>query len=200
MTHDRDWYTELRQQLDEKNWTFRALLPYETPKLGIRWSDKSTTFDDARALLKDRPDSASNDARKIMDVELAPIAERLRIKMPYVRADKNDKRMAHDFLERIVADGKKCFQKKSGKDYVVYCSAVDALEKADRLLVTWGNRASHTLDVVRSEAAKLIDTCEAALESLKCATCHKPVWFADAGGAEWVQCLCGETRWRYGKG
>jgi AAA domain len=93
LTHDRDWYTELRQQLDEKNWTFRALLPYETPKLGIRWSNKSTTFDDARALLKDRPDSAGNDARKIMDVELALIAERLRIKIPYVRADK--KRQAY---------------------------------------------------------------------------------------------------------
>jgi hypothetical protein len=67
--------------------------------------------------------------------------------------------MAHDFLERIVADGKKCFLKKSGKDYVVYSSAVDALEKADRLLVTWGNRASHTSDIARPEATKLIDTC-----------------------------------------
>jgi hypothetical protein len=52
-THDRDWYAELRQQLDEKQWVFRALLPYETPLEGIRWSHKTTTFGDARARMFD---------------------------------------------------------------------------------------------------------------------------------------------------
>ena len=63
LTHDRDWYTELRQQLGGGDWAFRALLPYENPKLGIRWSHKVTTFDAARAQLKHRPDAAANDAR-----------------------------------------------------------------------------------------------------------------------------------------
>ena len=103
LTHDREWYTELRLQMDHKRWAFKALLPYETPEIGIRWSHKTTTFGDARAHLKDRPDSAANDVRKIMDVELALIAERLQIRLPYLRADKNDRRMAHDLLERIVA-------------------------------------------------------------------------------------------------
>jgi len=199
LTHDRDWYTELRQQLDDKKWGFRALLPYETPTLGIRWAHKTTTFGDARAHLAERPHSAGNDARKIMDVELALIAERLQIRLPYLRGDKNDRRAAHEFLERFVADGRKCFQRKAINDYEVYTDAIDAFEQADRLLVSWGNRASHSFDIVRPEAIKLIDDCEKALESLKCSSCERSVWFTDAVGSKWVQCQCGQIRWRYGK-
>ena len=155
LTHDREWYTELRQQLDNKTWAFRTLLPYETPAVGIRWSHKTTTFDDSRAQLKDRPDSAGNDARKIMDVELALIAERLKIRLPYLRGDRNDSRMAHDFLERFVGDGKKCFQKRADKDYVFHTEATEAFAKADTLVVSWANRASHTFDVVLPEAGKV---------------------------------------------
>ena len=55
-THDRDWYTELRYQLDNKNrWIFRTLLPYETPDKGIRWSSSPTSFDEARSHLVGRP-------------------------------------------------------------------------------------------------------------------------------------------------
>jgi recombinational DNA repair ATPase RecF len=198
LTHDREWYTELRQQLDGNDWVCKALLPYETPDLGIRWSGKTTTFDDARAHLKERPDSAGNDARKIMDVELALIGERLRIRLPYLRAEKNDRRTAHEFLERLVADGE-CFQKKMGTDYKVYEEAREALKEADRLLVSWANRASHSFDIVRPEASRLIDACERALECFKCSSCRKPLWFADAEGSEWVQCQCGQIRWRYGK-
>lgn len=200
LTHDREWYTELHQQLDDKNWGFKTLLPYETPTIGIRWSHGTTTFGAARTHLKERPDSAGNDARKIMDVELAMIAERLQIRLPYLRADKNDKRMAHDFLERFVADGKKCFQKKSGEAYEVYTDAINTFDQATRMLVSWANRASHTFDLVRLEATKLIDVCEKALELFKCSSCGKKVWFADAAGSESIQCQCGQIRWRYGKG
>ncbi|MBI3091991.1 MAG: AAA family ATPase [Candidatus Tectomicrobia bacterium] len=200
LTHDREWYTELRQQLHGNSWTFKTLLPYETPTVGIRWSHKTTTFDDARAQLNDRPDSAGTDARKIMDVELALIAERLRIRLPYLRAEKNDKRIAHDFLDRFVADGKKCFRKKVGQEYVAHSDATGALDKADRLLVSWANRGTHTLDLVRQEAVKVIDACEKALESFICSSCRRGVWLADAESAEWVQCQCGEIQWRYGKG
>jgi hypothetical protein len=200
LTHDREWYTELRQQLDENRWSFKALLPYETPDIGIRWSHKTTNFDDARAQLTERPDSAGNDARKIMDVELALIAERFQIRFPFLRADKNDRRSAHDFLERLVADGEKCFQRRVDQDYVAYAGAIEAFDQAHRLLVSWANRASHTFDIVRPEATKLIDVCERALEFFKCSSCRKAAWFADAGGSEWIQCQCGGLRWRYGKG
>jgi energy-coupling factor transporter ATP-binding protein EcfA2 len=198
-THDRDWYTELRHQLDDKNWIFKTLLPYETPEIGIRWSHKTTTFGDARAHNKEHPDSAGNDARKIMDVELAIIAEKLRINFPYLRAEKNDMRMAHDFLERFICNGKKCFEKKVGAKYEVYLDAIEAFNQADRLIVSWGNRASHTFDVVSPEAEKLIDACEKALEFFKCPSCSKNIWLNDAESCEWVQCQCGEIRWRYGK-
>ena len=200
LTHDRDWYAELRHQLDEKRWRFKTLLPYETPTVGIRWSHKTTTFDDARASLNDRPDSAGNDARKIMGVELAVLAEQLQLRLIYMRGDNNDKRMAHDFLARLMADGKKCLQKKAGADFICHTDALDLLDKADRLLVSWGNKSSHSFDVMRPEAAMLIDACEQALEAFNCAKCSKPLWFADAGNAEWVQCQCGELRWRYSKG
>ena len=200
LTHDREWYCELRQLLDGKNWAFKTLLPYETPKVGIRWSHKTTTFDDARAQLKERPDSAGNTARKIMDIELGLIAERLRIRLPFMRAERNDRRMAHDFLERFVADGKKCFQKKVGSEYVVHSDALDAFEEADQLLLAWANRASHTFDLVPREAAKLIDTCEKALSFFECSSCCKRVWAAEVKGSESVQCECREIRWRYGKG
>jgi len=114
-THDREWYTELRLQLEVKAWDFKVLLPYETPKIGIRWSHKTATFDDARAQLKERPDSAGNDARKIMDIELALIAEKLHILMPFMRSDKNDKRNAHDFFDTACSRRKEMFSNKDRK-------------------------------------------------------------------------------------
>jgi hypothetical protein len=200
LTHDREWYAELRHQLDSSVWDFKALLPYETPEIGIRWSHKTTTFDDARAHLKERPDSAGNDARKIMDVELALIAERLQIKLPFLRAEKNDNRMAHEFLERLVTDGKSCFQKKVGKNHVPFSDAIDVLDAADKLLVSWANKASHSFDVVQPEATKLIDTCEKALGFFRCSSCGKNVWFAEAGGPEWVHASAARYAGDMGKG
>jgi energy-coupling factor transporter ATP-binding protein EcfA2 len=172
-THDRDWYAELRQQLDDKRWKFKTLLPYDTPTLGIRWSERTTTFDDARAHLKDRPDSAGNDARKIMDTEMALVAERLQVRLPYLRGDRNDKRMWSDFLERLIADGRKCFQKKTGVEFSCNTDALMLLENAERLLASWGNKSSHSTDVTPSEVTKLINTCEKALDVFKCASCGK---------------------------
>ena len=201
LTHDREWYTELRHQLErEDNWLFRTLLPYETPQTGIRWSHKTTTFSDARALLKRRPDAAAGDARRIMDVELPMIAERLQIRLPYLRSDKNDRRMAHEFLSRLASDGKRCFQKKAASGYVENSDALEALAKADELLGAWGNRGSHSFDIVESEASKLIDACERALAFFWCDSCPPPssVWRLEDRNAESFQCRCGVLRWKYG--
>ena len=182
LTHDREWYTELRHQLGDNNgWTFRSLLPYETPEIGIRWSHKTTTFDDARALIQYRPDAAGSDARKIMDQELPQIAEHLEIRLPYLRSEKNDRRMAHEFLTRLVADGKRCFQKRSGSQYGVHMEAIDALARANQLLMSWGNRASHSFDVVRPEAIGLIDACEKAIACFKCDSCDPTLLRLETG-------------------
>ncbi len=199
LTHDRDWFSELRQHLDQASWSFRTLLPYESPLRGIRWSTNNSTFDDARAQIKDRPDAASNDARKIMDIELSIISERLYLLLPYLRFDKNDRRTAHEFLERIIALARKCFQLKDGANFQIHERAIEYLSQADELLISWANRASHSFDSAPAEASKLIDVCERALASFKCPNCKKSVWFTDASGPEYVQCQCGSLRWRYGK-
>jgi hypothetical protein len=199
LTHDREWFSELRKQLDPKVWLFKVLLPYETPEVGIRWSCKSTTFDEARARLKDRPDSAGNDVRKMMDVELALIAERLRTKLPFRRGDKNDVRMAHDFTTRLAADAKRCFEVRQDSGYRIHTDAVAAIEEAGRLLESWGNRASHTTSLVSSEAAKLLASCETALGCFRCSSCDRDVWYSEAVGQKLFQCGCGQLRWRYGK-
>ncbi len=199
LTHDRDWYTDLRAQLDSKSWEFKRLLPYKTPKIGIRWSHKTSNFGDARALSADHPAAAGSDARKIMDVELAAIAERLQLRLRFLRGDKNDKRMANEFLERLVSDGEICFQIQQGENHTVYVAGLDMIKEASKLLVSWANRASHTFDIVPSEAIKLIDTCEAALGCFKCTSCGKFIWSANVANQKRVQCECGKLRWRYGK-
>jgi hypothetical protein len=198
-THDREWFTELKHQLDSGSWTFKTLAPYEEPGIGIRWSGKTSGFDDARAQLKEWPDSAGNTARKIMDVELAMRAERIRIRLPYLYRERNDHRGAHDFLSRMIADGETCFQKKDGNQYGPYTEAIAIFRETDKLLVSWGNKSSHSVDIVRNEANKLIGTCEKALELFDCPTCRKSVYRLDDETAELLQCQCGNLRWRYGK-
>jgi len=194
-THDREWYTELAHLLDGKRWQLKMLLPYNKPEDGIRWSHKTTTFDEARAHLDNRPDSAANDARKIMDVELALFAERLELKLPFVRGDKNDHRMAHEFLEAILKAAKLSFQQKEEGTYRVYNGALEALEKADSHVLAWANRGSHTFSVTKSEATKLIDICEEAINLFKCRSCKKNLWYLT--NDKLMQCECGEIRWRF---
>jgi len=197
-THDRDWYADLRQQLDETRWTFRALVPYQSPNEGIRWSHRVGTFDDARAFVAERPDVAANEARKVMDIELAIHAEKLGIPLLFTRGDKNDKRMAHEFLTGLMAGGKSRFKRRDATtdNYVPYDDGVRAFDAADRLLLSWANRGSHTEDVTPPEAEKLIETCEQAILCLKCPSCVKFVHFAEASGDGSHQCQCGLLKWK----
>ena len=75
-----------------------------------------------------------------MDVELSIIAEKLQLRLPHTRGEKNDHRMCGDFLEGLKSAGKKCFQKKNGRDYPIYADGLELLDKADKLLVSWGNK------------------------------------------------------------
>lgn len=197
-THDRSWYADLRVQFDQGKWVCKSLLPYVDPVTGIRWSHRESGFDDARENLVDMPDTAANMARKIMDVELALVAEKLKLKLPYMRGEKNDTRMALEFLTRIKSDGKACFKKVIDGEAKEYSEAIDIVDQTARLLITWGNRGSHSTDVVDSEAAKLIDQCESALDLFRCDECEKNLWVAEVPG-KWMQCECGALRWRYDK-
>jgi len=195
-THDRDWFADLRQQLDARNWCFKRLLPYSSPDLGLRFADSPSGFSDARTLASSRPDSAANDARKIMDVEMAVIGEKLRLRLPFRRADGNDRRGAHDFLERIVGD-RKCLEVKDGATYIENKEGIEAIRRADQLLTTCGNRGSHTFDVVEAEALQIVDTCEAALSVFECAVCHTSIWHTNIEDDNRLRCDCGRMRWKY---
>lgn len=198
-THDREWFIELKQILDTSHWEFRALMPWRGPATGIRWSNKETTFDDARELLESKPSAAGNEARKIMDTWLPILAEKIKIKMPYLFREKNDHRMAHEFLERIISDGKKCFQINDGGSYIVNDKALGALEEATKQLTARANRASHSDSITKTEAADLIEKFEAAIDVFTCDKCKTLVTRADDSSSECVQCRCGTLRWRYGK-
>ena len=198
-THDREWFIELKQLLNQNSWKFRALMPWIDPRTGIRWSEKDSTFDDARTFIETEPAAAGNTARKIMDIHLALISEKLKIKLPYLHRERNDHRMAHDFLVRIIPDVPKCFQIKDGDTYKTFDSAAKVLKDADVLLIAWANRASHSFDIVKSEAQKLTEACEAALDIFTCPSCKKLVTKNIDTSAKIRQCECGVLRWRYGK-
>ena len=130
-----------------------------------------------------------------MDVEPAIIAEKLKSKMSYLSSHKNDQRTANEFLNRMVADGKKCLKIKNPHEYVINESGLDSLEKANNTLLAWGNMASHSHDVVKVEASELIHLCEQAIDVFQCDKCTKPIWKLSAD--DYVQCECGEIRWKF---
>ena len=66
-------------------------------------------------------------------VDFARVAERVYLRLPYLQADRNDKRTAHEFLVQLVADGKKCFQRKTGANYGPHDEGIKALEHAGLL-------------------------------------------------------------------
>lgn len=199
-THDREWFIELKQVLNQALWDFRVLMPWIDPTTGIRWSEKDSTFDDARALLEIDPAAAGNRIRAIMDIHLAIISEKLEIKLPYLHRERNDHRTAHDFLAKIIVYIPICFEIKNKENkYESYDSTSDIFKKADCLLLAWANRASHSFDAVKSEAQTLIEVCEEALNVFNCPSCKRMVTRNDDTIRRVRQCTCGMLRWRYGK-
>jgi len=198
LTHDREWYIELKHQLSAQNWEFKALMPWESPDIGIRFSSKQYAFDDARFFLSGNPDSAGNTARKIMDTQIAILSEPLKISLPYLHRERNDHRTAHDFLPKIIALSPTSFYiKEDGVNYIPFIAAIDVFKKADRLILAWANRASHSFDLAQNEATELIDTCESALSQFVCSNCGKDVTRLDDKSAKFLQCACGNLKWKY---
>jgi len=135
-----------------------------------------------------------------MDKELALLTDRLRVPMEYRQGLKNDHRMAHEFLDALARASEIAFQHSAAKgEYVGGKEVAALLRAADKLIVAWGNRASHSFDVTVSEATMLIAKCEEALAAFVCAACGKSISKLEDAGAEIKQCACGAIRWRYGK-
>jgi len=196
-THDREWFHELRTILPTASWNFLVLKPWSSPSIGLQWSESQDTLDDARILIGQDPEAAGNRVRAIMDTQLAIIAERLRIDMPYKRGDRNDHRTCIEFCEKIISNGKKRFRKKVGDSWPEFKEPIDDLHKMHSLLIAWADRGSHTGSLVPNEVEQLIQTCEMALSRFVCANCESFVWSADRTSQERLQCTCGDLQWRY---
>lgn len=198
-THDRDWFAELRYMLDSGAWDFYSLLPYTGPTVGISWSSRISTFGDARAQLSSAPDASANIARKIMDTELAFLADKLKLRLEYRQGLRNDHRMAHEFLVDLLVAAKKAFQRKdaTGK-HIPDGDVLTLLSAADKAILAWGNKGSHTFDVAKVEATQLIESCERVLGAFQCTGCDKAIYKLDDGSGV-KQCSCGSIRWRYDK-
>jgi hypothetical protein len=195
-THDREWYTELRYRLPEQKWKFLVLRPWEKPEIGLQWSKSVDTFDDARALIDINPEASGNRVRAIMDTHLSIIAEKLEIQMPFLRGESNDHRTCVDFLEKILKDAPKRLRKKEEGQWLPYAKPIADWENAKRLLIAWGDRASHTGSLTKLEVEKLIEACEKALSYFRCGSCEKYVWVAKQSGSDTHQCTCGSLQWR----
>jgi len=196
-THDREWFAELQDRLPTSGWKCMALRPWESPELGLQWSDSANTFDDARALIAVRPEAAGNCVRAIMDGRLSMAAEKLKVFVPHLRGDRNDQRTCVHFLERIISEARRRFRKRDGESWTEHLEATMDWKEAHDLLISWGNRSSHTGSLVRSEVDRLIQACEKALSHFRCSTCGDPVWIAGQPTRERLECNCGELRWRY---
>jgi hypothetical protein len=196
LTHDREWYSELRSRLPAKLWDFKVLRPWENPQTGIQWSVSKYTFDDARSLIKLNAEAAGNRVRAIMDTQLAIYAERLQIRLPYARGDRNDRRTCIEFLEHFISEAKDKLRKKEGDDWVKFQDPIDVWKEVHSLLITWANPASHTGSMTPNEVEYLIHSCERALQFFNCDSCSEPVWFAEQTRKNRLQCSCGEMIWK----
>jgi len=196
-THDREWYSELHYRFPAAEWKFMVLRPWENPGIGLRWSESTYTFDDAKALLPDHPEACGNRTRAIMDTHLSIAAEKLRIPMQYLRGERNDHRTCVDFLNRIIGEAPKRLKRKSGKTWSDYRVPIADWKTTKDLLIAWGDRASHGGSLTAQEAEALIKACEIALAHLRCKSCSDYIWIADQSSRKWVQCTCGELHWSY---
>jgi hypothetical protein len=197
LTHDREWFFELGRFLDRKRWILNRLLPWSDPETGIRFADHESDLASAKAKVLTDPEDAESNVRRIMDQELAEIAERLELPMPYLRGEDNDHRTAGQFIGRLRGKASKAFRVRDGEgNYAKNEAAVAALGEIEQPLQVWANRGTHTFSASPTEAAVLIARCEKALAAFVCPNCGTPVWFCKVGDAEVLECRCGGLRWK----
>jgi energy-coupling factor transporter ATP-binding protein EcfA2 len=197
-THDREWFTELSMLLPPQKWKKLVLKPWNNPRIGMQWSTSEFTFDDAREYIDTNCELAGNYVRQIMDARMAIAAEKLKIKMPYARGDKNDHRTCVEFLEFIISSAKKNLKKKDGDKVVEYTEPVKCWQDVMGRLIVRGDRGSHTGSLVKDEVLNLITVCEASINAFRCSKCGDYIWIAKQEAKELLQCSCGNIHWRYG--
>lgn len=195
LTHDREWFFELQRTLPESQWKFRRLRPFSTPQVGITFAEHGVDIAVAKARAKTDPEEALGNVRRLMDVALSEIAERIGLAVPHLRGDDNDHRTAGQFLVALERAAARSFRTRSGSEYIPNTSALDAIKKIKPELAIWANRGTHTFSGSTTEAEDLIDSCEAVLGAFICGGCETPVGAYKSTGGK-VECRCGILQWR----
>ncbi|WP_149469455.1 hypothetical protein [Roseomonas genomospecies 6] len=196
LTHDHDWYVELKRRLPGNRWMTKALLPWSDPATGIRWDGKPHGLGASRVLVEVDVMAAANRARAVMDVEMAVIAERLAIPVPFIRGARNDLRGALDLVQRFRSRAQGRFKKRNAQgNYEGWSDPADLAKAAEDWLVTYGNAGSHGRILTNLEVGRLIDACDALLGAFECMSCNTAVWHAMDAGRTHLRCDCGQVRW-----
>ncbi len=198
-THDREWFADLKVFLDNKTWEFKALANWESPKTGVTWSNIKGDLSDSWLVLNDLgPEKAVHDARAYLDIYLGIVAEKLRIKMPYIRGDKNDNRTAAVFLKAMINKTTSNFKVKTESvSYEPFAVVKSKWEETHQLLISDANRGTHNKTVSCSEAEALIESCEKSVSYFKCNDCKSPIWKLEDQGGKFCRCDCGKYKWVY---
>ncbi|MCW4048709.1 MAG: hypothetical protein NWE89_03125 [Candidatus Bathyarchaeota archaeon] len=196
LTHDREWFDELRRRLTDSNqWKFFTLKPFVDPSIGIRISPYLDGFKEARNYLPDNPTEAGKKMRETMDDEFARIAEKLKLPMKFMRGAKNDYRTAPEFLVDLMSEAKTRLKIKKTSNYQTYQEALDCWDEAYEILITWSNRAVHPGIMTLPEANRALKIFMESINKLKCSNpdCETNVWRTVDGKK--MYCKCRTLRW-----
>jgi len=201
LTHDLEWFKELRERLPAGQYKFMKLKPWRSPAEGVYLAESRSDFSEARDLIEHDTNSAANKVRAIMDHKLGVACESLNLQMVYRAGDHNDHRGYYEFMTTILGGAKNSLivADVSGKeDKACREQIVVDWQEALKLLKLWGNRGSHTGHLSQEESNKLIDACQKAWNDFTCGSCHKPIW-ALSDSREKVpkefRCTCGRLAW-----
>lgn len=194
LTHDREWYFELERMLPGATWRFRKLLSFASPGAGMAFADQALDWEKAKAKVAIDPEDAISNVRRIMDVALGQIAERIGLAVPHLRGAANDTRSSGHFILALHRAVPGCFRIRNGGTYIAHDAAVAAVAKAKPQLEVWANRGTHTFSAADTEALDLIESCEAVLGLFQCDECSSQV--GTKRGNAGAECSCGKLRWR----
>lgn len=196
LTHDREWFFELQRRQPTKSWKHYRLRPFVDPATGIQFEEDGTDFASARTKIATDPGDALSNVRRMMDVALSELAERLDVLVPHRRGDENDHRTAGHLLFWINRRVPKALKLRDGEGaYQQHRASIDLLGPLTESLVIWANRATHTYSASEIEAKTTIDQCEAFLSHFECAQCSSSLGTLRAENGD-LQCRCGSLKWK----
>ncbi|MBU1540483.1 MAG: AAA family ATPase [Alphaproteobacteria bacterium] len=192
LTHDREWYFELERMLP--TWRFRKLLAFASPGAGMAFADQALDWEKAKAKVGSDPEDALSNVRRIMDVALGQIGERIGLAVPFLRGAANDTRTSGQFILALHKAVPHSFRIKQDGNYVSHDAAAAAVAKVKPQLEAWANRGTHTFNGTDAEALDLIESCEAVLGLFQCDHCNSQV--GTRRGNAGAECSCGKLRWK----